>query len=69
MREVTNECVGCTSLGLHCIGSSCPNRNVVHYFCDICGEELEPDELYKAYGRELCAECILKDFEKIESEE
>jgi hypothetical protein len=55
MIEYESECVGCTSLGLHCIGEHCPNRNVPHYYCDECGEE---DTLYEYEGEELCIECI-----------
>lgn len=43
MVKYENECMGCTSIGLHCIGSSCRNRNVPHFYCDECGEE---EELY-----------------------
>lgn len=68
MRTVTDECVGCTSMGLPCMGSSCPNRNVTRYYCDRCKEEFESEELYKYEGEEVCAECILKDFEKVEVE-
>lgn len=68
MRTVTNECVGCTSMGLPCIGSSCRNRNVTRYYCDRCKEEFEPEKLYQYFGEEVCAECILKDFEKVEVE-
>lgn len=69
MREVVDECVGCTSMGLPCIGSGCSNRNITHYYCDRCKEEFEPEELYQYENEEVCSECILKDFEKIESEE
>lgn len=74
MREVTNECVGCTSLGLHCLGSSCPNRNVVRYYCDKCKEEFEAEELYvNENDEELCSVCILNEYSTVaelrESEE
>lgn len=65
MRTVTDECFGCTSMGLRCLGSSCTNRNVVRYYCDRCKEEFEPSELYRYDGEEICAECLLKDFEKV----
>lgn len=60
MKEVTNECVCCD---LPCLGSSCPNRNVVNYYCDFCGEE---GKLYDYDGFEICEECLLKQFKVIE---
>lgn len=62
-RVYTDECVGCEP-HLGCLGDSCPNNNVLHLFCDICGEEV--DTLYSFDYQELCAECILNQFEKIE---
>lgn len=52
MRKTENECVQC---GLPCWGISCPNREVVHYYCDECGSE---ETLYDYEGEELCIECI-----------
>ena len=59
MVEYENECVGCPP-GMGCLGSSCPNRNVPHYYCDDCGDEVDSDELYidEATGAELCLYCI-----------
>lgn len=66
MRKVTDECCGCATGGYPCLGSCCPNRNVVRLYCDECGEEV--DTLY--YGnissKELCAECALKELEEVE---
>lgn len=62
MKEVTDECVGCPP-EIGCLGSSCPNRNIVNYYCDICGEETI---LYHYDGYEMCAECILNQFEVVE---
>ena len=33
-------------------------------YCDKCGEDVE--ELYKVDGEELCKECLLNNFEKVE---
>ena len=63
MREIVNECVDC---GLPCLGSVCPNRNVVRYYCDRCEEEAT---LYYFDGEELCIECIKADLEVIEGSE
>lgn len=54
MIKHENECVGC---GLHCLGDSCPNRNVRRLYCDHCGDEV--DELYRYFDdTELCEECV-----------
>ena len=63
MITYEDECVGCpTEIG--CMGSSCPNRNVKHLYCDKCKEDVE--KLYKYDGQEICEECLLKEFEVIE---
>lgn len=56
MRKIENHCVGCTSLGLHCIGSHCRNRNVEVPYCDICGDEI-CGEIHDEDGRDLCDDC------------
>lgn len=63
MRVKENECVGCRDLGLPCMGSSCPNRNVVRFYCDKCKEE---SDLYHYDGQELCIDCIIEKLEKVE---
>lgn len=60
-----NECVGCTGLGLHCIGDSCLNRKVPHYYCDWCKVEKGYD-LYDVDGEMVCDECILGQYKKID---
>lgn len=60
MKQYENECVDC---GLPCIGDACPNRNVLHYYCDECDEETQ---LYYFDGRELCISCIEDLLEKVE---
>jgi hypothetical protein len=63
VKKLENECVGCTSLGLHCLGDACSKRNILHYYCDKCGEEFEPEALYVTEDDEdLCEECILENF-------
>lgn len=59
MIRYENECVSC---GLPCLGSSCPNRNVIHYYCDCCGCE---EKLYHYDNIEICEECLLKNFEVV----
>lgn len=63
MQRIENECVGCTDVGLYCLGSGCPNRNVVHYYCDYCNNE---EKLYHYDNDEICEECLLKQFEVID---
>lgn len=60
MIKYENDCVDC---GLPCF-DTCKYKNVPHYYCDCCGEET--DELY-IYddGRQLCADCLLSQFDKI----
>lgn len=53
--KIENECVGCTGLGLPCIGGGCPNRNVERYYCDRCGAECSGDGGF-GYD-ELCEDC------------
>ena len=60
MRKVEDECVSC---GLPCLGSACRYRNVARFYCDRCGEETT---LYHYDDKELCAECLLKEFEVVD---
>ena len=64
MKRIEDECVACSSIGLPCYGSTCPNRNVVRFYCDKCKEESYP--LYHYDGEELCIDCLLKNFEIVE---
>lgn len=57
MKVFESRCVGCTDLGIPCIGLACPNKKVEVHYCDNprCGCEL--DEIYEADGSEYCEEC------------
>ncbi len=57
-----DECVQCPP-EKGCIGRICPYRNVPHYICDECGDDVE--ELYKFEGDELCLDCVAKKLEKV----
>ena len=62
MIKKGNDCVGCET----CIG--CERKYDYYYHeCDRCGSS---EQLYLWYnGEELCAECILEEFEKVDIEE
>ena len=62
MIKYENECVGCPP-EMGCLGNICPNRNVMHLYCDKCKDDCE--ELYVFDGEELCRDCLLDSFEKI----
>lgn len=53
-------------MGLHCLGDSCPNKNVERHYCDKCGNE---EKLYIYDGYELCKDCLLENFEIVEGSE
>lgn len=65
MIKHVNECVGCPP-ERGCRGSSCPNRDVVYFICDSCGQEV--DELCSYDGSELCMDCLWETVPKVEEE-
>lgn len=63
MKKNENECVNCPS-EIGCLGFLCRYSNAVHYYCDWCKE---PDvTLYHYNDAEICADCLLKEFEIVE---
>lgn len=64
MVKYENECCDCATPNYPCLGSKCPNRNVPHYYCDSCGDEVDQKELYDYAGQEVCGDCLLKMAEK-----
>ena len=58
--KIENHCVGCD----HCLGTSCPNREVKVCYCDKCHEEIL-DETFYYEGIDVCENC-LKDMCKKE---
>lgn len=57
-----NECVHCPK-EIGCMGDACPNRNVPHYYCDECGEEIVEHPSYRDYyttdgADHLCKDCF-----------
>ncbi len=64
MTRYENRCFGCASDAYPCAGTSCPNRNVEIHYCEKCGFEIDPDEIYEVDGEELCEECLKERFLK-----
>ena len=45
---------------------ACPYYRVEHLECDFCKEE--QDVLYSFNGYEVCSDCVLKEFDRVEIE-
>lgn len=66
MIKYENECCDCATGAYPCLGNSCPNINVPHYYCDECGVECnEIEHLYCYDGEELCLDCIKDKLDKV----
>jgi hypothetical protein len=63
MKQIENECCDCATPDYPCIGNSCPNRNVAHYYCDECGSE---GRLRETEWGELCEYCLIQKFPIVE---
>ena len=63
MLKYKNYCCSCATPGYPCLGSTCPNRNVPHFYCDNCKEEVE--DLYETENGQLCSKCVLAMYEKV----
>lgn len=59
-----NRCCDC---GLPCLGSDCPNKNVLVKYCDCCGCEV--DTLYHYNGEHYCMDCIVDDLKEVEEDD
>ena len=68
MIRIENNCVGCTELGLHCM-PGCTKRAEEAYYCDRCGEEVDPGDLFDVDGEAICFECRLEMLNEEEEEE
>lgn len=60
MKYYESDCQDC---GLPCKYESCPYYRVEYFVCDFCKEE--QDVLYNYNGYEICADCLLKEFDKV----
>lgn len=58
MIKYENDCVDC---GLPCF-DTCKYKNVPHYYCDCCGEEVK---LYEFDGEQLCIDCIIERLDEV----
>ena len=63
MIKYEDRCVQCTTVGLHCLGDACGNKNVPVLYCDRCEDEIE-DEVYEVDGEDLCEYCLKEMFRK-----
>lgn len=57
-----SECVGCET----CVGCGRRYRKYAELedlTCDLCGDSVE--KLYVAEGKQVCASCVLKDYDEI----
>lgn len=65
MIKYEDECCGCSVPAYPCLGSSCPNRNVPHYYCDNCGEEVDEYWVIDDSANEyVCEDCLKLMYEK-----
>ena len=68
MIKIKDECVGCPP-EMGCLGSGCPNRNVVRYYCDKCKNEVDEGELLHYDGEHWCADCIIESLEIVKADD
>ncbi len=64
MRVFENQCCSCATPAYPCIGSACPNRNVLVYYCDICNSPIEEGHLYCVDEEDVCEDCLKNKFRK-----
>ena len=69
MINAINYCVGCKDMGLHCLGSSCPNSKKYIEVCDNCDNNADFFIDKHAYCKS-CAKTYLADiFDNLTVEE
>lgn len=66
MIEFEDGCVECPR-EMGCLGITCPNRKILHMYCDECGEECS--QLYWFDGEQYCADCVIDKLDKVEVNE
>ena len=62
MKIKQTNCNGCPE----CIGCGRKYEEWTYYECDRCGSL---EQLYRYEGEEICADCLLKEFEEVDMEE
>lgn len=62
MIRYESQCVNC---GFPCRYEACRNYRVKVLICDDCKDEVQ-ELFYGVSGMELCADCALKELEKVE---
>lgn len=63
MIKYEDSCVCC---GLPCLGESCPNKSVLHLYCDKCKQEVA--RLFYSpisIDAQLCEDCVLEELEEV----
>lgn len=61
MIKIENYCVDCKSMGLHCLGDSCSNKNTEVHYCDDCEAIAE----YVIDGNDFCEKHADKYLQEI----
>ena len=60
MIKKNEGCIGCSDGCLR----GCRNYEVIYLVCDECDQTV--DDLYLFDGEQICEECLLNKFEKVE---
>lgn len=58
MKRIENDCCDCAVPAYPCLGDACSLTHAPHYYCDKCGEEINPDDVYRVDDQDLCEECL-----------
>lgn len=58
MIRIENDCCGCAE---EMCTTTCELNRVPHYYCDICGDEYERDELREIGGTHTCKDCYTEE--------
>lgn len=53
MVRIESHCVGCDTCAPYC-----ELKEVLVYYCDICGEEIYHDEVQNRNDQDLCPSCV-----------